>query len=171
MANGIPNTHFNFRNHPVMDNEIQVNPLPKARPFIDLFLGAYMDAALFAATDETRDGIPLDRNYTTKDFAPETITRMESDCLLFYTLGNLEDMTNEQLKKAGHHFLLTRNRHGAGFWDGDWPEPQATTLTELAHTFLESDLYLGENDNLIYLSNFGRYHENDANQIAVPTLE
>lgn len=34
---------------------------------------------------------------------------------------------------AGHDFWLTRNHHGAGFWDGGWPEPYATQLTELAH--------------------------------------
>jgi hypothetical protein len=36
---------------------------------------------------------------------------------------------------AGFHLWLTRNRHGAGFWDGDWPEPFATKATEWAHAY------------------------------------
>ena len=49
-----------------------------------------------------------------------------------------------------HDFWLTRNRHGAGFWDGDYPEPEATQLTDLAHTFGECHLYVGD-DNKLYL--------------------
>jgi len=29
--------------------------------------------------------------------------------------------------------------HGAGFWDGDYPEPQGKLLTELSKTFGEFD--------------------------------
>ncbi len=31
---------------------------------------------------------------------------------------------------AGHDFWLTRNGHGAGFWDGDWPEACSDMLTK-----------------------------------------
>jgi hypothetical protein len=51
---------------------------------------------------------------------------------------------------AGHDFWLTRNGHGAGFWDGDWPEPLATVLTDAAHAFGELSPYVGD-DGLIYL--------------------
>lgn len=40
-------------------------------------------------------------------------------------------------KQAGHDFWLTRNHHGAGFWDGDYPEPEGTELTKLSHSFGE----------------------------------
>lgn len=51
---------------------------------------------------------------------------------------------------VAHDFWLTRNHHGAGFWDGDYPEPIATQLTNLAHGFGECNLYVGD-DGLIYL--------------------
>ena len=35
--------------------------------------------------------------------------------------------------QLAHDWILTRNRHGAGFWDGDWVEPVASHLTNLAH--------------------------------------
>jgi hypothetical protein len=50
---------------------------------------------------------------------------------------------------AGHDFWLTRCGHGAGFWDGDWPEPQATILDEAAKRFGNVDLYVGD-DGAIY---------------------
>lgn len=34
-------------------------------------------------------------------------------------------------------FYLTRNGHGAGFWDGDYPDEIGEKLTEMAHSFGE----------------------------------
>ena len=45
-------------------------------------------------------------------------------------IGDLTDL-------AGHDFWLTRNGHGAGFWDGDYPESEETILTDAARTFGE----------------------------------
>ncbi len=50
---------------------------------------------------------------------------------------------------AGHDFWLTRCGHGAGFWDGDWPEPAASVLTEASKEFGNVDLYVGD-DGQIY---------------------
>lgn len=38
---------------------------------------------------------------------------------------------------------------GAGFWDGDWPEPYAAQLTNASRRFGNVDLYIGD-DGLIY---------------------
>ena len=48
---------------------------------------------------------------------------------------------------AGHDFLLTRNGHGAGFWDrniGDTGE----TLTEIAKTFGPVMAYIGDGNRI-----------------------
>jgi hypothetical protein len=55
----------------------------------------------------------------------------------------------DEMGRAGHDFWLTRCGHGAGFWDGDWPEPYATMLTDAAKAFGEVDLYVGD-DGMIY---------------------
>jgi hypothetical protein len=55
-----------------------------------------------------------------------------------------------ELEQAGHDFWLTRNLHGAGFWDGDWPEV-GDKLTAISEQFGELWAYLGD-DGLIYLS-------------------
>ncbi len=45
---------------------------------------------------------------------------------------------------AAHYFILTRNGHGAGFWDGGWSEPMATKLTNLCKKFGEIEVYLSD---------------------------
>ena len=49
---------------------------------------------------------------------------------------------------AAHDFILTRNGHGAGFWDGDCNEPIATKLTDLCKKFGEIEVYLSDNNLL-----------------------
>ena len=48
----------------------------------------------------------------------------------------------------GHDFWLTRNRHGAGFWDRGL-EFVGINLTDAAHAWGEFNLYVGD-DGLIY---------------------
>ncbi len=63
-------------------------------------------------------------------------------------IANEEDIGSDD-EAAGHDFWLTRNGHGAGFWDGDWPEPAATRLTASSKKYGEFNLYLGD-DGKIY---------------------
>lgn len=44
---------------------------------------------------------------------------------------------------AAHDFFLTRNRHGAGFWDKDeiYGNSEADILTEICHSMGEADCY------------------------------
>ena len=55
-----------------------------------------------------------------------------------------------QAAMAGHDFALTRNGHGAGFWDGDWPKPAAAILTRASEAARQVDVYLGD-DGLAYV--------------------
>ena len=56
--------------------------------------------------------------------------------------GNIENMLE-------HDYILTRNHHGAGFWDGDWGKEMGNTLTELAQRKSEIEAYVGD-DGLVY---------------------
>ena len=56
---------------------------------------------------------------------------------------------NDLTYLAPHDFYLTRNRHGAGFWDGDWEDNIGQKLTEICHEMKECQLYLGD-DNKAY---------------------
>jgi hypothetical protein len=93
---------------------------------------------------------PADDNYSVEDLAPETLERMAADCAKFQEAHG-ELFTAEHYNGiAGHDFWLTRNGHGAGFWDGDWEEPIATRLTDASKAFGECNLYVGD-DGKLYL--------------------
>ena len=120
----------------------------------DEFTTAYIEAALWSSIEES-SGHSLDRNYTAADVAPETLARMVADCAAFQVAneahicdGNVTTSYSAD-EQAGHDFWLTRNGHGAGFWDGAWDESVSKILTDAAHAFGEFDLYVGD-DRLIY---------------------
>ena len=126
---------------------------------MDEFTLAYFEAALWSSTGD--DDEPLDANYGIEDFAPETSEKMIADCANFQErFGSLiEDDDPRESDEygrwalAGHDFWLTRNGHGAGFWDGDWPK-HGDELDKAAHEYGEFDLYVSD-DGLIYSSSSG----------------
>jgi len=119
---------------------------------MDVFMLAYIECALWSSTDDNE--VPLDENYTVEDINSKTLGRMIADCERFqvehgYEIDNAivsSRYTNDE--RAGHDFWLTRNGHGAGFWDGDWPEPMATRLTNASKAYGEVDLYVGDDGRL-----------------------
>lgn len=115
---------------------------------IDTFTRAYVECALWSSTDEStpQGGVPLDQNYTITDIDPDTLAVMVQDCQKFQE-ENAADIACE-CDRAGHDFWLTRNHHGAGFFDGDWPEPAATRLTQASDSFGECCLYVGDDDRI-----------------------
>lgn len=116
---------------------------------LDRFTQAYFEAALWSSSDnaDEQGGEQLDKNYSMADIDPETIEKMKADCASFQE--KTWDDIDVDVVRAGHDFWLTRNGHGAGFWDGDWPEDVGTRLTELSQKYGEFDLYIGD-DGKIY---------------------
>jgi len=121
----------------------------QTRP-VDTFTLAYIEAALWASSCEEEphpDRSLTDAGYTAEDIDLETLDRMIFECATFQ-VANAEHI-GTRWENAGHDFWLTRNGHGAGFWDGDWPEPAATILDEASKRAGERDLYVGD-DGRIY---------------------
>lgn len=128
---------------------------------LETFVTAYIECALWSSSDNSDDsgGEPFDENYSASDLAPETRAEMAADCASFYNDPNnaegLEIWRDEfgSDEQAGHDFWLTRNSHGAGFWDrfsGEGPEAAAgTALTKASKPYGEVSLYLGD-DGRIY---------------------
>lgn len=111
---------------------------------LDEMTDAYVETALWASTDD--DGESLDQRFTADDIHPDTLAQMRADCADFLR-GNADDI-GEQYGRAGHDFWLTRNRHGAGFWDGDWPNDVGQRLTNASHPYGSYDLYVGDDGKL-----------------------
>lgn len=89
---------------------------------------------------------------------PELVADLEADCRSFFWRFDWHVRivmdVNRRLSwaDAGHDFWLTRNGHGAGFWDGDWDlddtDRHAAKLDQAAQDFGQVDLY--EVDGVIY---------------------
>lgn len=110
------------------------------------FTREYLGTALWSSTDD--DGEPLDDNYNADDFSDEAIKRAAADCAAF--LARFEGDIGGSESQAAHDLWLTRCHHGAGFWDGDWPEPLATRMTDYAHKIGEQWVYVGD-DGMLYI--------------------
>lgn len=133
----------------------QAPPAPSLAD-LDTFTRAYLVCALWASTDDSEN--PLDKSFSLDDFAPEALAKAVFDCRTFRDQcarlapsGVWRDfaclMSDEQ---AGHDFWLTRNGHGAGFWDRGLDDI-GDRLTDVCDTFGGCDAYVGD-DGKIYLT-------------------
>lgn len=148
------NTDESVRRHPLLNKIDEAlnerNMLPNAIN-IDTFTRAYMETALWSSTDDNER--PLDKNYNLNDISEETKAEMIGDCADFQEMAAkwlVQAGADEAVTvRAGNDFWLTRNGHGAGFWDGDWEREAGVALTKLAKSFGSMDLYVGD-DGKIY---------------------
>jgi hypothetical protein len=112
-------------------------------------IAGYIECALWSSTDNADDsgGSPLDDNYGPDDIADDFREQAERDCLAFCQ-ANADDLADIECGQVGHDFWLTRNHHGAGFWDRGLGEP-GERLAKAAHAYGSVDLYVG-NDGLVH---------------------
>lgn len=116
---------------------------------LDAFTQAYIECALWSSTDD--EGENLD-NYSIHDLTPEALAEMVNACQDFQTTHDNAELLEswyaggETPERAGHDFWLTRNRHGAGFWDryysGSPMGKLGNKLSDLARTYGDCDLYV-----------------------------
>lgn len=100
---------------------------------MDSFTRAYLHAAAFTEDPDPGQGEYPEPNHG--ELSPEFCARAAIDCARFQEAAG--DLITEDPDHAGRDFWYTRNGHGCGFWDGDWPEAAGETLTALAETFGE----------------------------------
>ena len=107
----------------------------------------YFETALWSSIGN--DDEPLEENYSLEDLSDEIILKSEIEIDLFIEkAGSL--LNGLELSTVLHNFWLTRNHHGAGFWDGDYQKEVGEKLTKLSHDFGEVYLYVGD-DGRLYL--------------------
>ena len=106
---------------------------------------------------------PLDNNYSISDIDDSCLKKLESDfnsfveaatLLIQQKLGDFDSLEDFFLftrseSQLEHDYILTRNRHGAGFWDGDWDEKVSQILTDTSQLKPEIEPYIGD-DGKIY---------------------
>jgi hypothetical protein len=87
-----------------------------------------------------------------KKFSDSALELAVKDCIAFVEKAGPELLRDIAPDSVGHDFWLTRNHHGAGFWDRDEldADDRGKKLTDIAHAFGEKDLVLGD-DGLTYI--------------------
>ena len=107
---------------------------------------AYLECALWSSIDVV-DGMDVELDSVGNDLAPDTRAEMEADCVKFEAENSTDLWEYGTRSRGGHDFWLTRNGHGAGFWEDD--TPVGNRLTEACKAYGEYTLYIGD-DGLIY---------------------
>ncbi len=120
---------------------------------LDEFTRAYLECMLWAETDNSdeRGGDPLDKNYTPEDINDASLKqavadgkRFQQDNSMALAVANYDSTLCSDTEMAGHDFWLTRNGHGAGFWDGDLDKDVGKVLTEACKGFGECSPYVAD---------------------------
>lgn len=127
--------------------------LPEDDDFGDKAIEAAITAMLWANTFDADGGEPLE--HPSGEFegsarhqelralvTEEAVDALREDVLNFLS-GRLNDIRDLDPGQVGHDFILTRNRHGAGFWDRGLGE-KGDRLTETAQAFGEITWFQAE---------------------------
>jgi hypothetical protein len=117
------------------------------------FFDAYIEAALWSSNDD--EGEPLDSNYSYDDIDEQTRLNLMDECFDFIQycerigINPIPEYNKEwtDAEMSGHDFWLTRNGHGAGYWDRGLGE-LGDKLSDATKTFGSCDLYVGDNGKI-----------------------
>jgi hypothetical protein len=108
---------------------------------LDSFTRQYIDTALWSSTDS--DDIPLDRKWDAYDMTIKCLKMVINECKDFQKrygyLWNGEDYSS-----AGHNFWLTRNGHGAGFWDSEFKNGMELSKASKVYGCVDLTVYNGK---------------------------
>lgn len=113
---------------------------------LDTFTQGYVEALFWTDCNADRDDIG---EATFAELSAGALLQITEDCRQFQAdaASDLEAIDSHQ---AGVDFWLTRNRHGAGFWDRGHG-PAGDRLTKASHAYGTCDVYRGD-DGMLYLA-------------------
>jgi len=123
---------------------------------VDDFTHGYLKCVEWLLPEETdKRGevigpVPHDRM---TGFSRDAVRKAVRDCKMFQhdnaaDLVTFCDVTNRDMDSAGQDFFLTRNHHGAGFWDRGAGEI-GKRLSDAAHGYGETYEYLTRRGRLV----------------------
>lgn len=127
---------------------------PINRNKLGKFVNAYITCALWSTPEDSvfGDGSMLDSKYTKYNISEPTLAQMIRDCVHFYwrnrvDLEEVYSIGTYTESDAGHDFWLSRNGHGAGFFDRGfddvWDRLQAS-----AKGFGTVDLWVDDSEEI-----------------------
>ena len=105
----------------------------------EAFQISYIETMFWADCGE--DGQPE----SDAELSGQALERIQSDCKQFLSLAPYFSSLS-RLTLAAHDFWLTRQGHGAGFWDGDWSQEIDIACCAICDKMGEVYLYQGDDD-------------------------
>lgn len=127
-------------------------------------LAALLSTVLSLTSDD--EGNPLDDRFTISDVCAIDAKRLYSEYQQFIarveikikekigdnwnSIDEFYDMAFPSENQTEHDYILTRNQHGAGFWDGDWNKNVSEILSDVARSQIPIEAYEGR-DGKVYL--------------------
>jgi hypothetical protein len=114
---------------------------------LDAFIAAYKGCALWSTLDWSDDGIDQYMEDVHMKWADSAEKEIKEDCTAFVE-ANIEMLDKWTPENAGHSFFLSRNGHGAGFFD--YPDMHGNKLHKAAKVYGTSAPFLVD-DGLTYL--------------------
>lgn len=92
-----------------------------------------------------------DADFSDHKFSLVAMRKVVKDCEAFMALEHYQLAVQENgVGQVAQDFWLTRNRHGGGFWDGDYSKHLGENLTEIAQSFGEINIF-PENDSKLFI--------------------
>ncbi len=114
---------------------------------MDDFTRAFIEAMLWASTADDDGNSYEYLNYDADDLAPASLQQIIDECRAFQ-MEHAELLSRAgSAAQNGHDFLLTRDGHGAGFWDRGYGAV-GDQLTEACKPYGEVNLYVGDDEQL-----------------------
>ena len=122
---------------------------------IKLMLNAYLETAIWIESDNK----DLD-DKTIWNFSDESRDQARTEIEWFLdNAGDVFDGVSDTT--IAHDLWLTRNGHGAGFFDRNYDEDVLELLEDLAKELGDICLYVGDNEELYFDCNSERYKKFD----------
>jgi hypothetical protein len=114
---------------------------------LEQFIYGYAQCLLWEGVLEEDN---FETDFTVKNFSDELKQTIKADCEDYYHKNKalLAKTNNPNYQELGHDFLLTRNGHGAGFWDKGYGDV-GDKLTDNCLPYGSFDVYIGD-DGKIY---------------------
>lgn len=123
------------------------------------FHQAFVRALLWTGMDDHET--PLDANYDASDIHPNTLAGLKADGDQFIDQHQADLLALARngygFERAGHDYLLSRNGHGAGFFDRGLGEV-GDKLQDAARDAGQTDAYVGD-DGKIHVSGLETFGE------------
>ena len=112
---------------------------------------AYLGCALWSSSMCDEDGNQtgnFDDEYDVDDFSPEAIAEATRDCTDFQAANaDTLEALGYDFEQLGHDFWLSRNGHGAGFFDRE-NGAKGDELQRAAKVYGSVDIYVGADGKL-----------------------